>query len=103
MEKSLEELNAIFNKVQGLAKDNYCSPHDVQAYLPRIERMRKFYADKAPEAPERQAAMFKGFVEALNYATITIKMYSELAQALAELAGEEPKRSEVNTNPNFDI
>lgn len=54
----------------------------------RLERMARFYDDKAPEAPTKQGLMFRGFVSALIYAITIIKMYRKLTKKLAEIAEE---------------
>lgn len=54
----------------------------------RIERMARFYEEKAVDAPEKQGLMFSGFVSALMYALTIIKMYRQLTMRLAELADE---------------
>lgn len=60
----------------------------------RLERMTKFYEEKAPTAPEKQGLMFSGFVSALIYAMTMIKMYRKLTRRIADLAEEaENERS----------
>lgn len=54
--------------------------------LERMARMAKFYEEKIPDAPEKQANMFTGFVAALLYSMTMIKMYRKLTKRLAELA-----------------
>lgn len=56
--------------------------------MDRMQRMTSFYESKIPDAPEKQANMFKGFVSSLLYAMTMIKMYRKLTKALAELAEE---------------
>lgn len=57
--------------------------------LDRMTRMTSFYESKIPDAPEKQANMFKGFVSSLLYAMTMIKMYRKLTKALQELAEEQ--------------
>lgn len=70
--------------------ETYPQPSEdkLERRLQRIDRMANFYSDKAPLAPERQAQMFEGFVSALLYAQVTIKMYRKLTRLLFELAQE---------------
>lgn len=69
----------------------YPVPSDIklERRLARLERMRNFYAEKSPEAPEKQAAMFRGFVTALLYSMTMIKMHRKLTRLLAELTEVE--------------
>lgn len=54
----------------------------------RLERMAKFYREKIPDAPEKQAALFEGFVDALMYGITLIRMYQALTIRLSELSSE---------------
>lgn len=54
--------------------------------MQRMERMKAFYEDKQPDAPEKQALMFKGFVSALVYAMAMIKMQRKLCIRINQLA-----------------
>lgn len=64
--------------------------------LDRLQRMLTFYESKIPEAPDKQANMFKGFVSSLLYAMTMIKMYRKLTKAINELA--EEATDEIRTN-----
>lgn len=55
-------------------------------HILRLERMRHFYEEKIPEAPEKQGLMFTGFVSALVYAITMIKMYGKLTEKLTVLS-----------------
>lgn len=77
-------------EIQALAKSHPVPSEDkLQKRLLRLERMLRFYEEKAPEAPEKQGLMFSGFVSALLYAVTMIKMYRKLTKKLAELAEGE--------------
>lgn len=57
--------------------------------LERLDRMSRFYADKIPDAPERQGFLFQSFVSALKYADTVMNMYQQLTTRLNELAEVE--------------
>lgn len=57
----------------------------------RIEKMAVFYEAKIPEAPEKQAMMFAGFVSALFYAKTMINQYRKLTQKIAEAADDDER------------
>lgn len=59
-----------------------------ERYMPRMERLVKFYTEKTEIAPERQANLFKGFIHALNYFITTAKMYRKLTRELKAKAEE---------------
>lgn len=76
-------------EIKALAKSHPVpSEEKLERRMRRIDRMTKFYAEKAPEAPEKQGLMFAGFVSALVYAATMIKMYRKLTRKIAELAEE---------------
>lgn len=64
------------------------SEEKLQRRMKRIDRMTTFYEEKIPEAPEKQATMFTGFVSSLIYAATMIKMYRKLTIKIAQLAEE---------------
>lgn len=70
--------------------------------MARLERMARFYDEKAPDAPEKQAMMFKGFVSALLYAMTMIKMYRKLTKKLAESSTAEAIIKELEDEAGTD-
>lgn len=62
-----------------------------EKYIDRLNRMRQFYDDKAPDAPLAQGYLFMGFVISLAYAIETITEHRELLLELHKLAGEGKK------------
>jgi len=68
-----------------------------ERYMPRMERLIKFYTEKAEIAPERQANLFKGFIHALNYFVTIAKMYRKLTRELKSKA-EEDDETKADTN-----
>lgn len=59
-----------------------------ERYMPRMERMLDFYGEKVEVAPDRQANLFKGFINAINYFITTAKMYRKLTRELKAKAQE---------------
>lgn len=86
------------SKINELARQHQV-PSDIkmERRMSRMERMLSFYEAKIPDAPEKQANMFKGFVSSLLYAMTMIKMYRKLTKALQELALEEESDGTVQT------
>jgi len=83
-------------KILALAKSHPVPNEDkLERRMKRLDRMAKFYEEKAPSAPEKQSMMFTGFVSALMFAATIIKMYRKLTKQLAELA------KEVDENENI--
>lgn len=83
-------------KIVALARSHPIPSEDkLERRMRRLERMTKFYEEKAPEAPEKQGLMFNGFVSALLYAATMIKMYRKLTKRLAELAEEAQNGTET--------
>lgn len=81
------------HKVQALARSHPIpSELKLERRMHRLDRMARFYQEKAPEAPEKQGLMFNGFVSALIYAMTMIKMYRKLTKRLAELAEEADEK-----------
>lgn len=66
--------------------------------LDRIQRMLTFYESKIPDAPEKQANMFKGFVSSLLYAITMIKMYRKLTKELNTIAEEATNEQPESTD-----
>ena len=54
--------------------------------MSRLARMERFYTEKQPDAPEKQAKMFGEFVNALRYAQTTLKIYRKLTKEIADEA-----------------
>lgn len=78
------------DKLLALAKSHPVPAADKAARrINRLERMAGFYRDKIAGAPEKQSAMFAGFVSALLYAINTISLYRTLTKKLADMAEEE--------------
>lgn len=78
--------------VKALAKSHPVPSQDkLERRMARMDRMLRFYEEKAPDAPEKQGLMFKGFVSALLYAMTMIKMYRKLTHRIAEMAEELDK------------
>jgi hypothetical protein len=77
------------DELRALAK-SYPVPNDdkLKRRMGRLERMARFYEEKAVDAPEKQSQMFIAFFSALLYAQDTIKTYRRLTTRLAELAAE---------------
>jgi hypothetical protein len=65
------------------------SEHKLKRQIERLGFMANFYRDKIPEAPEKQALMFTGFISALMYAEATIRQYQKLTKEVADAAAEE--------------
>lgn len=61
----------------------------VQRRLERLERMKKFYQNRAPDAPGDQANLFYSFASALTYAAELIRMYRRLTAEIAKIAKDE--------------
>lgn len=77
------------DEIQQLNKTN--PPLDeakLKRHMGNLERISKFYQDKAETATEGQAVMFKSFFTVVIYAISIIKMYRKLTIRLAELAKE---------------
>lgn len=76
-------------KILALARSHPIPQDDkLERRMKRIDRMTRFYEEKAPSAPDKQGQMFTGFVSALIYAATIIKMYRKLTTKLNELAQE---------------
>lgn len=84
-------------EIKALAKSHPAPSEDkLERRTQRLERMLRFYQDKAPEAPEKQGLMFNGFVSALLYSITMIKMYRKLTKKLAELADDSVELNRSN-------
>lgn len=64
-----------------------------ERYMPRMERLVRFYTDKVEIAPERQANLFKGFIHALDYFITISKMYRKLTREIKTKAEEAENES----------
>lgn len=53
--------------------------------MKRLERLFRFYTDKTPEAPPKQAMLFRGFITSLVYAMTILKMYRALTRKIEAL------------------
>lgn len=72
--------------LEKLAQGNLpLNPKKFEQCVQQLGRMRSFYKEKAEVAPERQAQLFKGFVNALTYAIDNLQMHNKLTKQLAEL------------------
>jgi hypothetical protein len=87
------------DKIVELAR-RYQVPADekMNRRLDRLSRMTAFYESKIPDAPEKQANMFKGFVSSLLYAATMIKMYRKLTKELNTIAEEATNESTESTD-----
>lgn len=68
----------------------------LQFRMRRLERMSRFYEDKAPVAPEKQGRLFIEFVQALGYAMAIIVSYRKLTKQLADTVKEY--EDDIKTN-----
>lgn len=68
----------------------------IERYMPRLNKLRLFYEEKAPDAPKMQGYMFIGFVNAIVYAADIIEKYTILTKRLARLAKEEEDETRTN-------
>lgn len=76
-------------KIEALSKSNPVpSNARIERYAPRLEKLIRFYEEKAPIAPFPQDFMFTGFIHALKYALSTMIRYRQLAQEIQSLAEE---------------
>lgn len=76
-------------ELEKLAKSHPVPSDDkLNKRIDKLERMRHFYEQKLPDAPEKQSLMFKSFIASLIYAITIIKMYRKLTRRLAELTEE---------------
>lgn len=86
------------DKIVELARQHQVpSEPKLERRMDRMQRMLNFYESKIPDAPEKQANMFKGFVSSLLYAMTMIKMYRKLTKALNELAEEAEHETRTNS------
>lgn len=78
------------DEINTLAKNNPITHEGKLEYrLKSIAIMKNFYEDKAPDAPDGQARMFKSFAVALLYADNIIRRYHKLGIRLKELSEDE--------------
>lgn len=72
----------------------YLEPEEweLDRYMPRIERLVRFYESKVPLAPEKQGWMFTGFVNALKYTLGVVNSYRRLTIELKEISKELDKK-----------
>lgn len=77
-------------KLAWLAKRYPPPQHTKSEYrILRLKEMRKFYEDKAPDAPVKQASLFYSYITALTYALHIIFIHKKLTKHLAELVEDE--------------
>lgn len=67
------------------------SQEKLDRFLPRLERMRNFYEEKAnsPDCPVKQANMFTGFANALAYSIAIIHKHRKLTTKLAGIVADD--------------
>lgn len=83
-------------KIQAITKSHPVpSQSKLEHRMRGLDRMLRFYKEKAPVAPEKQGELFLGFVASLEYAMTIIAMYRKITRQVAELAGEA---DETRTN-----
>lgn len=80
-------------EIKALAK-SHPIPQDLklERRMSRINRMIRFYEEKAPIAPEKQGDLFRAFASSLIYAATIIKMYRKLTKKITELANETEEK-----------
>lgn len=76
------EIAALAKKYQQTSVNKY------DKSLKGLHKMKDFYRDKYPEAPEFQSTLFRGYVITLEYAIEVIENYDKLTQKLAQIVRE---------------
>lgn len=71
--------------IKKLVRDNSIAQAKFDRRIERLERMRKFYVEKAPLAGQGQNILFLGFVSAIDYATHIMHSHHSLIKKLDEL------------------
>lgn len=66
----------------------------MDSHIHRLEHMLAFYESKVDIAPDRQAEMFRGFINSLRYSIATLKVYRKMTRLIHGVEAEEIEESE---------